>query len=119
MQPAIIDLTIYKGSTYSKSLQWKTGTPALPVNITGCTARMQVRPTVEDSSVLDTLTTENGKIVITDATQGKLRINLTAAQTAAYMFTQGAYDLEIVYPGGEPVYRLIEGCFSVDLEVTR
>jgi hypothetical protein len=119
MQPAIIDLTIYKGSTYSKSLQWKTGSPATPVNLTGCTARMQIRPDVTSNTVLDTLTTENGKITIVDATQGKLRINLTSTQTAAYNFTQAAYDLEVVYPGGEPVYRLIEGCVSVDPEVTR
>lgn len=119
MQPASVDLMIYKGATFSKQFQWKTGDVPTPVNLTGCTARMQVRKTVSDSVVLDTLTTENGKLVINDALLGKFKILLTASQTGAYSFTNAAYDLEIVYNGGEPVYRVLTGCFSVDPEVTR
>ena len=119
MQPASVDLMIYKGATFSKQFQWQTGSTPTPVDLTGCTARMQVRKTVQDTAVLDTLTTENGKLVINDALLGKFKINLTAAQTGAYTFINAAYDLEIVYYGGEPVYRVLSGCFSVDPEVTR
>lgn len=119
MQPANIDLTIYKGSTFSKSIQWKTGTIPSPVNLTGCTARMQIRKTVNDATILDTLTTENGGIVFEDAGTGKLRIEIAADTSTAYTFNSGVYDLEIIFPSTGRVVRLLEGCVSANPEVTR
>jgi len=119
MKPAALDLTIYQGSTYIKAFQWKTGKPAVPVDLTGCSARMQIRKRVVDTDVLLELTTENNRIVITAPTEGKFEIRLTAAETAALSFKTGVYDFEIVYPGGEPVYRLFEGSVEVIPEVTR
>jgi hypothetical protein len=49
MQPAHIDLEVYKGSTFVKIIQWKTGIPTAAVNLTGCTARMQLRKAVNDT----------------------------------------------------------------------
>jgi hypothetical protein len=118
MQPANLDLTIYKGSTFVKTLQWKTGTPAVAVDLTGCTARMQVRKSPCDTVVLETLTTENGKIVITDATDGKIQIKISAETSTAYTFVSGVYDLEIVF-SDNTVTRIIEGNFMAMPEVTR
>lgn len=119
MQPANIDLTVYKGATFSKGFQWKTGSSPVPVNLTGCTARMQIRKNVNDENILDTLTTENGKLSIEDAVNGKVRINISAAASSAYTFTSGVYDLEIVFPSTGRIERIIEGCFSAIPEVTR
>jgi hypothetical protein len=119
MQPANLDLTVYKGSTFSKLIQWKTGTPAEPVNLTGCTARMQIRKSVNSSEILDTLTTENGKLSIYDPVLGKLRIDIEHTVSTSYTFTGGVYDLEIIYPSEGPVYRILEGCFAAIPEVTR
>jgi hypothetical protein len=119
MKPAALDLTIYQGSTYKKAFQWKTGKPPQPVDLTGCTARMQIRKKVTDSVVLFELTTQNNRIVITDPTEGKFEIRLTAVEAASLTFKTGVYDFEIVYPGGEPVYRLFEGTIEVMPEVTR
>lgn len=119
MQPATIDLTIYKGATFSKGIQWKTGSSPVPVNLTGCTARMQIRKTVNDSTILDTLTTENGRLVIEDAVNGKIRINIAPEISTAYTFNIGVYDLEIVFPSTGRIERIIEGCFSAIPEVTR
>lgn len=118
MQPAHLDLTVYKGSTYSKLIQWKTGNPAVGVDLSGCTARMQIRRTINDPIVQSSLTTENGGITIYAPTEGKLRIDITATQSTAYQFTSAVYDLEIVYTDGT-VYRIIEGCFAAIPEVTR
>lgn len=120
MQPADLDLTIYKGSTYSKLFQWKTGSPETPVDLTGCTARMQIRKRVNDTETLDILTTENGKLTIYNAAEGRFRIDISAAESAAYQFTSGVYDLEIVYPfPSDTVYRVLQGCFAAIPEVTR
>lgn len=120
MQPASLDLTVYKGSTYSKLIQWKTGEPATPVDLTGCTARMQIRKRVNDTEILETLTTENGKLTIYNAAEGRIRIDIPAATSTAYPFTSGVYDLEIVYPApSTTVYRILQGCFAAIPEVTR
>lgn len=119
MQPAHLDLEVYKGSTFSKLIQWKTGTPAEPVNLTGYKARMQIRRSVNDSTVLDSLTTENNKLVIYVPVEGRLSINIAADVSSAYTFTSGVYDLELVAPDDVTVYRILEGCFSAVPEVTR
>lgn len=118
MQPANIDLTIYKGSTFIKTIQWKSGNPAVAVNLTGCTLRMQIRKSVNDTVVLDTLTTENGKLEIANAIEGKININISATTSSAYTFDRGVYDLEVVFLNGS-VYRIIEGSVTAVPEVTR
>ena len=118
MQPAHIDLDIYKGSTFVKTIQWKTGTPPVAVNLTGCTARMQIRKAVNDSAVLDTLTSENGRIVIHEPLNGKFKIVISAAISTAYLFTSAVYDLEIIFTD-QSVVRVIEGCIYAVPEVTR
>ena len=118
MQPAHIDLDVYKGSTFVKIIQWKTGTPPVAVNLTGCTARMQIRKAVNDTTVLDTLTTENAKIVIHEPLNGKFKIVIPASTSTAYTFTSAVYDLEIVFTDGT-VTRVIEGCLTAAPEVTR
>lgn len=119
MQPAHLDLEIYKGSTFSKQIQWKTGTPAVPVNLTGYSARMQVRKSVNDSTILDSLTTENNRLTIYTPTEGRLRIDVAADISSAYEFTSAVYDLELVAPDNITVYRILEGCYSANPEVTR
>ena len=53
-----------------------------PVDLTGVTARMQLREKLDSSVVLLELTTENGRIVVDDATK-TITLNITAADTAA------------------------------------
>jgi hypothetical protein len=118
MQPAHIDLDVYKGSTFVKIIQWKTGDPALAVNLTGCTARMQIRKAVNDTTVLDTLTTENGKIIIHEPLNGKFKILIPANVSTAYAFTSAVYDLEVIFTD-LTVTRVIEGCLTAVPEVTR
>lgn len=65
-----------------------------PVDLTGATAVMQIRPTATDSTLILELTTENGRITI-DPLVGK--INLTIADTDTEAITQ----VEEVYYGLE------------------
>lgn len=118
MQPAHVDLDIYKGSTFVKIIQWKTGTPPVAVNLTGCTARMQLRKAVNDTTVLDTLTTENGKLIIHEPLNGKFKIVIAAEVSSTYTFTSAVYDLEIIF-ADQTVTRVIEGCLTAAPEVTR
>jgi hypothetical protein len=84
--------------------------------LTNHTARMQVRRTVETATPMITLTTENGRISINGAA-GLIALSISAADTAA-LTSSGVYDLEIVSSGGL-VSRVIQGTFTLSLEVTR
>lgn len=112
-----LNLKILQGSDFSQVCTWKAGTPPAPVDLTGCTARMQVRARVAAPEVLLDLTTQNGGIALGGAL-GTIEIRLSAAQTAAIGWTVAFYDLEIVYLGGA-VQRKIEGQIAVSPEVTR
>lgn len=119
--PFKVKLVIYQGATFRKTLTWKVApdedSPKTPVNLTGCTARMQVRAKVGASEVLLSLTTENGGIALGGAA-GTVELLIDDEATAAITWTSGVYDLEIVFPGGQ-VRRLMYGSVSVSPEVTR
>lgn len=87
------------------------------INLTGYTAAMQFRLTVDATTAAISLTQASG-ITITGAT-GTLAIRATAAQTGALDDSaKYVYDLEITSPAGI-VTRLIQGTASVSSEVTR
>lgn len=68
-----VKLTILKGSTFSQLVTWSTGATAetaTPVDLTGCKARMQIRPDIESSTVLEEFTTEDGGIELGGTDRG-------------------------------------------------
>ena len=87
-----------------------------PMNLTGYTARMQVRPEIESTNVLVELTTTNGRLVLGGAA-GTIAMSLGPEITAT-IDRDGFYDLEIISSGGA-VHRVLRGRFVVNLEVTR
>jgi hypothetical protein len=116
MHTARLNLAIYQGVTYANPLLFRAADGTTPLNLTGYTARMQVRERVESSAVLLELTTENGRITI-DGPTGTVTLALTATETAAIDWAAGVYDLELV--DGATVYRPLEGRVRIDPEVTR
>jgi hypothetical protein len=99
---------------------WSSGgvlTYYTPVDLTGYTARMQVRASAAATAVLLDLTTENGGITL-GGTDGTITCTSSATQTAALTFGTGVYDLELV-DGSGVVTRLAEGSVCVSREVTR
>lgn len=112
-----VRLTLLQGETYRKTLTWKVGKPALPVDLTGCSARMQVRSTVDSPVVLLALSTDDGRIVL-GGPAGTVQLLLSATETAALAWRQAVYDIEIEWPDGT-VRRLAQGAIVVSPEVTR
>lgn len=117
MAAAKLKLTIEQGATFEKVITWKAGTPAVPVDLTGCTALMHVRAEIADLTPLIVLSTENGGIVL-GGVLGTVTLRITADATAALNWTTGVYDLEVIYPDTR-VRRLLAGAVSVSREVTR
>ena len=119
MPAAIYDFEIEQGTTLNKQMVWKDSTGA-PVDLSGYTARMQMRPSVSSDTVLLNLTTENGGITL-GGTAGTIDLYVGATATAAITWEGGVFDLEIIHPGALPddVTRIAQGAVSVSPEVTR
>jgi hypothetical protein len=109
-------ITIEQGATFARTLTWRDGSGSL-VNLTGFTARMQVRRTVEDATVILELTTENSGITLGGAA-GTITLSASATATAALDAKPAVYDLELVSSGGV-VTRLLEGNVIISRNVTR
>jgi hypothetical protein len=71
-------LTILQGATFRKRWTWKPG--GVPMDFTGCKARMQVRAEIDGTVVLLELTTENGGIVL-GAEPGAIDLYISATDT--------------------------------------
>jgi hypothetical protein len=117
--PGRLDLDCYQGASFDCTLTWRMGaTPGTPVNLTGYTARMQVRDGYDGGSAIVSLTSGTG--ITLGGTAGTILLELTPTQTAAIDATpsgQYVYDLELV--SGSTVTRLVQGTFIVSPEVTR
>lgn len=88
-----------------------------PVDMTGYTARMQIREYTQAPEVLAELTTDNGGIHI-DVAGAAVLLHMEAAQTSEIAWRTGVYDLEMVAPDGT-VTQLASGTILTDDEVTR
>lgn len=108
------NITAEQGSTFTFNFTVKTNGTAW--NLTSYTARMQVRPTIESTSTLLSLTTGSG--ITLGGAAGTVSITATAAQMADIQAGRHVYDVELVSAGGV-VTRIIEGKFVVKAEVTR
>lgn len=116
-KPFNYKLEILQGATLRDVVTWKVGDPSVPVDLTGCTARMQVRDRITSADVLLELTTENGGLALGGAA-GTVTFQMSAAETADLTWKAGVYDLEVVMADGF-VRRFLAGVALVLPEVTR
>lgn len=95
---------------------WKPVLTLRDTDLTGYTARMQIRPDIDSTEILLELTSGDG--ITIDGPAGQITLHLTDTETAALDWCEGVYDLELIAPGGD-VQRLLKGPVEVDPEVTR
>jgi hypothetical protein len=107
------NVVIEQGATWTMALTMTDR------DLTGCTARMQIRETITSPTTLVSLTSDpEAGIAVTPGPPGLVTITITATQTAAMTWDHGVYDLELVSLNGT-VERLLKGDVTVDYEVTR
>ena len=111
-----LHLTIEQGATFDPVLTWGDEN-GLPIDLTGYSARMQIRETVDAVAALPDATTVNGQIILGGAA-GTVTFAIPATITAAFTFEEAVYDLEVESAGGH-VTRLVEGSVYLSPEVTR
>jgi tRNA threonylcarbamoyladenosine modification (KEOPS) complex Pcc1 subunit len=115
MAATTYDILIEQGATFSQLVTYKES--GVAVNLTGYTARMQVRSTLESASTVVELTTANGRIALGGAA-GTITLTISATDTAALTAGRGVYDLELV-SGSGIVTRLLQGVATISRNVTR
>ena len=113
-EPAPYNITLYQGDTYRLNLTVKDDQePSQPINITGWSARGQIRPSVESATVLASFT-----VTFIDAAAGKIQFSLSAPTTAA-LTMDGVYDLEFTLGAGGDVETYLVGKMLLVKEVSR
>lgn len=126
MSAGRFDITLEQGSTFDLPLRYRAPS-GTPVDLTGYTARMQVREAPASSVFVEfnSALTANGFILLSgsaedreDGANGNVRVFMTAANTALLPRFAGRYDLELD-DGTGYVVRLLEGQFRVEPEITR
>lgn len=113
--PATFAIRARQGATYRRVFTWTID--GTPVNLSGATARMEVRKKASDSSVVLTAT----PYITLGGAAGTVDLNIPASVLAGIAPRAGdssyVYDLEIVT--GSVVTTLLAGRFFVAPEVTR
>lgn len=102
-----------QGATFIRTLTL-TDDLGTPINLSGYTARMQIRPFVTSSSVILDVT----PYIDISPVAGVLTINVPATVTSTLYTLDSVYDLEIE-SSTNIVTRLLEGSVKLDLNVTR
>jgi len=98
--PGLYDFTVKKGDTWAQVLTFRDGYQT-PLNVTGCTARMDIKAAQTDSTSILSLTTAGTSANMTlGGALGTLTISVAASVTSAITNDTGLYDLQIASSTG-------------------
>jgi hypothetical protein len=103
-----------------------------PVDLSGYSARMQIRPSTDSSTIYVTLSSSlqpdgtglnlSGSHSLKPPTSGSIGIFISSCTSSVFNFNDAVYDLELFVPydgGCSYVTRLIQGPVRLSKEVTR
>jgi len=117
--PNNVDLTIYQGGSFLKAYKF-SDSEGNPVDLTGWTARMQIRSSKISRNIVVELTTEdidNNLTINIDSESTTINIYMSPDQTSS-ITKDGVYDLELMDANGD-VLRFMQGDVIISKEVTR
>jgi hypothetical protein len=117
------NFTIEQGATFTRLIEIEYPDPDdltvfIPFDLTGYSASMQIRRTIDSPTPQITLTDSNGRIEIQSASVANaIRLTLSPEETAL-VETDGVYDIEIEDNSGV-VSRILKGTVTLSRQVTR
>jgi hypothetical protein len=119
-QPASLSFRLYQGATFSEPVTLNDGS-GNPINLTGCTAKLQARRDIADTDPVFALDSTTGGIVLGGAA-GTITLNLSAAATKALAIDWDGemwlHDLLLSFPDAT-VQRTYQGAIYAYPAVTR
>ena len=104
-----------QNATFSFIVDYKDPDGAA-IDLTGASAKMQVRDTKGGSKLAFTLTSPSGGITI-DPANGKLTISITPTQTNKLFFPKSSYDIMLTDSNLNKV-KVLEGFMTLSRSVT-
>lgn len=113
---ALVNLKVSRGATFRHRFVWQDD-KSRPINLTGYTAKLQIREQPISPEFEAELTTENGGIVL-GGRLGTISLYLSSANTESLTSTKMVYDLKLRATNGDDI-RLVQGQIVVSQEVTR
>jgi hypothetical protein len=115
---ATCDISVENDSDFRYSFVYQTVT-GVPIDLTGTTMYMMLRMNLPDATVSFELTTENGRIAVTDPVNG--RFSLTILQADLERLAVGVYQQSLIASSaaaGE-LWRIWRGSFTLNLGPSR
>jgi hypothetical protein len=107
-----INSSDYGAYTTGGIIEWNT-----PIPLAGYTAQMQIRESIDSTTVIHELTSANGGISI-DPINYTISFNISAVTTATFNFDAAVYSCELTDNQGL-VYPFLSGGITLIKEVTR
>jgi hypothetical protein len=107
---------IEQGTTWRCRWPVINPTTGAALNISAWSARAQVRKWAGADEVLHEWSTTAGNLTV--GADGYLTITVTPAESTAWTWSEGRYDIELTDPTGE-VVRIAAGPVMVSPEITR
>jgi hypothetical protein len=104
-----------QNATFSFIVEYKDNN-GNAIDLTGASAKMQVRDTKGGAKLAVTLTSPSGGIVL-DAPNGKLTIKLTPTQTSKLFYPKSSYDIMVIDSNANKI-KLLEGFMTLNRSVT-
>ena len=112
--PGIYNIDLIQGASFVRSLTWTDQNNTL-IDLTGYTAKLDIRQNISDTSPIISLSTSNSRITLGGAL-GTILLNLNATETGSLNFSTALYDLEL-YSGSNTI-RLLQGKVILSKQVT-
>ena len=113
------NFVIEQGTTFTLELQYKDSN-SVPVDLTGYSGRMQIRPSIGSPTSYLTLSSsiqaDGTGITFPTPVSGTINLSISAVSSSLLTFDQGVYDLEI--RSGSIIARLIQGGVQLSKEIT-
>lgn len=110
---ATFNLVLEQATTFNFQFQIKND--STPLNLTGYTGTMTVRPFTGSSTTTLVATIANGYMTFTTAIEGRVTVNFPSSITN---IVPGRYVYDLVLNSGGTITRYLEGQFTVTPGVT-
>jgi hypothetical protein len=105
-----------QNTTFKFQIQYTEDDEVTPINLTGASAKMQVRDTKGGTKLAFTLTSPSGGIVI-NGPQGTLSVTVTPTQTNKLFYPKSSYDIMVIDSNGNKI-KMVEGFMTLSRSVT-
>ena len=105
-----------QNATFNFQIQYTEDDEVTAIDLTGASAKLQVRDTQGGSKLAFTLTSPAGGITINGPT-GTLDVKMTPTQTNKLFYPKSAYDIMVIDTNGNKI-KLLEGFITLSRSVT-